>query len=40
MSENSSLPPLPPPSLSNKATLEYLTNPYYQNVLNARNKKK
>ncbi len=44
MSENSSLPSLPSlqkmsPSLSNKATLEYLTNPYYQNVLNARNKK-
>jgi hypothetical protein len=38
MSENSSLPQIPP-SLSNKATLEYLTNPYYQNVLNARNKK-
>ena len=38
MSENS-LPQIPPPSLSNKATLEYLTNPYYQNVLNARNKK-
>jgi len=38
MSENSSLPSLPP-TLSNKATLEYLTNPYYQNVLNARNKK-
>jgi hypothetical protein len=42
MSENSlpPLPQIPPPSLSNKATLEYLTNPYYQNVLNARNKKK
>ena len=40
MSENSILPLPPiPPSLSNKATLEYLTNPYYQNVLNARNKK-
>ena len=47
MTENSSLPslpssslPLPPlPSLSNKATLEYLTNPYYQNVLSSRNKK-
>jgi hypothetical protein len=38
MSENTSLPQIPG-TLSNKATLEYLTNPYYQNILITRNKK-